>query len=405
MDELSFNWLTGFECSYPRGVDELAKTQHYTYWASDLLKVKSLGVKTLRYGVPWHLIHTAPSEFDWSWMDGPMQFMRDLELEPIVDLVHFGTPEWLADGFASAGYPVAAAEFARAFATRYPWVRYYTCVNEPSITTALCGELQHWFPYGKGERSFVSMLEHVARSVILMTWAVRDVRPDARFVWVDTGELHHGADEPGRKKAAFLNKKRFIAHDLIWGRVGEEHELRGWLRKHGMSEDALAWFSANGVQPDILGLDYYIQSEMLYRGGKAVIAPKGVRVGIAEVVREYYRRYNVPVMITETDRHDTFEVRLDWLEDLNKELLQLRREGIPMVGCCWWPAVDHIDWDTGLTEMNENINPVGLYQLVREQDGRLSRVETVLTQRFREVVAASGTSVPAIAEPVVIQAN
>lgn len=387
MDELNFNFLTGLECSYPRGVDELEKTQHYTFWGSDLLKVKSLGLDTLRYGVPWHRVHTAPGEFDWRWLDGPMQMMRDLGLTPIVDLVHFGTPEWIDEGFANPACPAAAAEFALAFAHRYPWVKYYTVVNEPSITAALCGEVGLWYPRGRDERSYVRVLEHVARTVVLMTWAVQDTAPESRFVWVDSCEHHHGLDDEGRTRAEFLNDKRFVAHDLILGRVDESHPMHAFLVRHGMSEATLEWFRENGVAPDILGLDYYVQSEMAYKKGKGKIAPKGVRLGLGEVAREYHARYQVPIMITETDAHSTVEDRIAWLEGTVAEMLGLRDEGIPVLGYCWWPLVDHIDWDTGLAENNGNINPVGLFSLVREPDGRLSRVETALTERFRQYVS------------------
>lgn len=387
MDELNFNFLTGLECSYPRGVDELEKTQHYTFWGSDLLKVRSLGLDTLRYGVPWHRVHTAPGEFDWRWLDGPMQMMKDLGLTPIVDLVHFGTPDWLDQGFANPACPAAAAEFALAFAYRYPWVKYYTVVNEPSITSALCGEAGLWYPRGRGERSYVRVLEHVARAVILMTWAVRDTAPESRFVWVDTCEHHHALDDVSRDKADFLNLKRFVAHDLILGRVDRAHPLHDFLARNGMSEATLEWFRHNWVAPDVLGLDYYVQSEMAHEVDREYVAPKGVRLGIGEVARQYHARYQAPIMVTETDAQSSVEDRIVWLEETVAEMLSLRAEGVPVVGYCWWPLVDHVDWDTGLAEDNGRINPVGLFGLVREADGRMSRVETALTERFRQYVA------------------
>jgi beta-glucosidase/6-phospho-beta-glucosidase/beta-galactosidase len=405
VNELDFNWLTGFECSYPNGVDELEKTQHYTHWGSDLLKVKSLGVKSLRYGVPWHRIHTAPGEFDWTWIDGPMQMMQDLGLTPIVDLVHFGTPRWLEGAFANDAYPAAAAEFALHFALRYPWVKYYTCVNEPSISAALCGELEHWYPRGRGERSYVRMLQNIARSVILMTWAVRDTTHGARFVWVDTCEYHHALDEANRERCDFLNQKRFLSHDLIWGRVNASHPLRAFLLEHGADPRALVWFEENGVQPDILGLDYYIQSEMSYEGEAAHISGHDVRLGMAGVARHYHARYDVPIMITETDAHDSIEARIRWLEETSAEMLGLRAEGVPVLGYCWWPAVDHIDWDTGLAEDNGHVNPVGLFALVREPDGRLSRVETALTERFRQIAAQGGLVAPGSFRGVGFESN
>ena len=45
-----FKWMTGFECSaLPQiGADELEETQHYRWWASDLVRVRGVGITMIR---------------------------------------------------------------------------------------------------------------------------------------------------------------------------------------------------------------------------------------------------------------------------------------------------------------------------------------------------------------------
>lgn len=47
-------------------------------------------------------------------------------------------------------------------------------------------------------------------------------------------------------------------------------------------------------------------------------------------------------------------------------MLQLRRDGVPIIGFTWYSLTDQIDWDTALREENGNINPLGLYDLERQ---------------------------------------
>src|SRR5947199_40875 len=59
----NFMFATGIECSYPTidagrvRRDELAECGHYERWREDLQLVKALGLRVLRYGLPYYRIH------------------------------------------------------------------------------------------------------------------------------------------------------------------------------------------------------------------------------------------------------------------------------------------------------------------------------------------------------------
>src|SRR4051812_45094561 len=99
----NFMFATGIECSYPKIKDEngrmvrrdqLEECGHYERYAEDLNLVKDLGLKFLRYGLPYHRIHLGPGKFDWEWSDAALAELHRLEIEPILDLCHFGVPDW-----------------------------------------------------------------------------------------------------------------------------------------------------------------------------------------------------------------------------------------------------------------------------------------------------------------------
>src|SRR5947209_8505832 len=79
-----FMFATGIECSAPTiqngsvRRDLLEECGHYTRWQEDLALTRDLGLRYLRYGLPYHRIHMAPGRYDWEFADLAMQEMQRL---------------------------------------------------------------------------------------------------------------------------------------------------------------------------------------------------------------------------------------------------------------------------------------------------------------------------------------
>src|SRR6478672_8375750 len=132
-----FMFTTGIENSYPvifeNGkkvrVDEMEKCFHYKRWKEDFQLVKEMGIRFLRYGPPYYKTHIGPGKYDWSFTDEVFKKLEELEITPIVDLCHFGVPDWLGN-FQNPDFPQYFSEYAKAFAERFPKLQFYTPVNE-----------------------------------------------------------------------------------------------------------------------------------------------------------------------------------------------------------------------------------------------------------------------------------
>lgn len=131
-----------------RRLDELELVGHYEQWREDIDRAAAIGFTAMRCGVPWYRVEPAPGRFDWSWTDQMLEYMVDLGLRPIADLVHYGTPLWMPDAFADPRYVTRVTAYASAFAERYAGiVRNYTPVNEPGVTALVCGYAGVWPPH------------------------------------------------------------------------------------------------------------------------------------------------------------------------------------------------------------------------------------------------------------------
>src|SRR3954468_666575 len=217
---LRFMFAVGIECSCPTNaegrVDQLASTGHYEQWKTDLKLVRDLELRYLRYGPPIYKIWLGPDHYDWAWLDSVMHEMRKLGIVPIIDLLHFGLPDWLGD-FQNPQWPQYFAEYAGQFAERYPWVRYYTPVNEIYVTALFSASFGWWNERLMTDAAFVTNVKHCCRASINAMRSILDLRPDAIFVFSESTEyVHPGA--PGLvEQAHFMNERRFLSLDLMFG--------------------------------------------------------------------------------------------------------------------------------------------------------------------------------------------
>ncbi len=411
-----FAWMTGFECStFPGvGMDQLELTQHDRFWGGDLARAAEAGCRTIRYGIRWHVVNPRPHVWDWSSLDGPFDLMRELGIEPIVDLFHFGVPTWLDEGVMSPVFPDFQAELCGRFARRYPWVRWYTPTNEPYIMAQFGGEGAIWPPYRRGAESFATASLHVARGLCEGWAAITAARSDARMMVSDTCEYHHvvdGASDAVRQRAALLNERRFWMHELYGGRVGRDHPFGAWLLRHGVSSGELDWFREHPAPLDVVGLDHYPHSEHQYRDGPDggildETRPLAEQLGPGELARQYVERLGRPVLFAETGAPGDDATKVAWLDRLVEQVRAARADGMPIIGITWWGLIDQVDWGGGLRRYRHAIDPTGLYALewrdawdrpwdgpleptLDAHGGRLARVATGALAAWKRYAEAS----------------
>jgi beta-glucosidase len=370
-----FMFATGIECSYPtietaRGTvrqDEMAKCDHYGRWREDFVLTRELGVNYLRYGPPYYRIHAGPGKYDWAFTDEVLPVMRELGIVPIMDLCHFGVPDWLGN-FQNPDLPGYFREYARAFAARYPWVRLYTPMNEMYIAAEFSAYYGWWNERLRTHRSFVTALKHIVRASYEAMLGIIEVRPDALFVLCESSEHTHANDPAGAERAEMFNDRCLLSLDLTCGRhVGVG--MYEYLRDNGVTEDEYAYFMRHDLSEHfVMGHDYYPANEKLLvgdedreRAGERVYG--GDVFGYYVLARKYHERYRLPVMHTETNAREPGAVA--WLWKTWANIQQLRRDGMPVCGMTWYSLTDQVDWDTALREENNRANPLGLYDLDR----------------------------------------
>ncbi|GEN50404.1 family 1 glycosylhydrolase [Alkalibacterium pelagium] len=394
-----FKWAVGIENTFvtqiekgERPLDEYELTQHYENWESDLDLVRKTGVGMIRYGIPWYTIEKKPNEFDWEWTDKVMRYFKsNVELTPIIDLIHYGTPHWLEDEFSNPSYPEVVARFAKAFAERYgSFIKYYTPMNEPYVTAEFCGLNAVWPPYLEGLSGFYQIMTQAGKGIILTQKAIHEVVPDAVFIHVDATKRYHTDEARLETEMELWNENRFVMWELIQGRIVTGHPLYDWMISYGTAPETLDWFSQHPVQPDIVGLNYYPQFSVhaITRDNKgSIIFPNVMGTGsdLTEIAEEAYKRYGKPIMITETSFNGSEDERLSWLNEVVDSCEKMISNQLPVMGLTWFPFFDLVDWGyrTSDKTVEEELLPFGLYTLA-QADGKLVRKKNRVADEFVE---------------------
>ena len=363
----------GVECTINRVGDEYFSQIHrgeHIDRLDDLDRFATLGIRAIRYPVLWE--HVAPAGLeraDWRWPDERLERLRSLGLRPIVGLVHHGSGP-RDTSLVDRAFPEKLAAYAGAVAARYPWVRDYTPVNEPLTTARFSGLYGLWYPHGRDEHTFKDALFNQCRGIVLAMRAIRRVNPDARLVQTDDLGTTWATPKLAYQ-ARFNNALRWLAWDLLCGRVDRRHALWTWLLKYCRATPReILWFRDNRCPPDIVGVNHYVTSDRFldenlerypthHHGGnrrhryadveaaRARALPGG---GVAPLLRQAWNRYRLPLAVTEAHIDATREDQLRWLAETWTGAEQARKDGADVRAVTVWGLLGSFDWNCLLTE-------------------------------------------------------
>ena len=358
----------GIECTLnrvgDRWLDQIERSGHDVR-EGDVELLAGLGVKALRYPVLWERI--APmslTQLQWAWTDARLARLRDAGIRPIAALLHHGSgPAYTS--LIDPHFPRLFADFASQVAERYPWLTDYTPINEPLTTARFSTLYGLWYPHHRDDRSFVRAVLNQARGIVLAMQAIRRVNPQARLIQTEDCGAIFGTSETA-SQVKFENARRWLTFDLLTGRVDARHPLGPFLIKHGASHAELAFLQQHATPPDVVGLNYYLTSDRFLdhrlshyprsmHGGNGRIRYADVDAVRARVegiagheahLLEAWRRYGLPVAITEVHLGCTREEQVRWLIEAWQAAKAARAKGANVVAITPWALLGSFDWDS-----------------------------------------------------------
>lgn len=390
----------GIECTVNRvgdiWFDQMSRGGHDTR-SSDLAKFAELGIKAIRYPILWErLAPTRAGGIDWRWTDERLACLADLDVRPIVGLVHHGSgPAYTS--LLDEQFPEQLAAFAGAVARRYPWVKDFNPINEPLTTARFSGLYGHWYPHHRSDRSYVRALLNQLRATVRAMQTIRETIPDARLIQTeDCG--HTFGTAAIQPQVEHESARQRLTWDLLTGRVDDRHPLHAFLTGAGMTAADEDFFLEARCPPDIVGLNYYLTSDryldqridrypsethatngvMHYADVEAVRArAEGIGGHLGHLLSAWHR-YGLPVALTEVHLACTREEQMRWLWESWRAAEAARAQGVDVRGVTAWALLGSYDWDSLVTTDAGHYEP-GVFDL-RAPSPRPTALATIVRQ-------------------------
>ena len=227
-----------------RRLDEYELTQHYQFWERTSTWRRRSGADIAPLGHPLVPRRAGAGRVRLGLgRPGRRPGCAELGLTCIVDLMHYGTPLWLENAFLHPRLPRSASPTTR---PRSPPATATGCTcgrpsTSRSINAEYCGETRHLAAVparadglrlgaraaGRGHGPHPAGGRGRA--------AGRDVRARRRRVPLRATARH-------RSRRECCEERRFLALDLVLGRVEDEHPLLEWLLRTGATGSG--WLAA-----------------------------------------------------------------------------------------------------------------------------------------------------------------
>ncbi|HZH65055.1 MAG TPA: family 1 glycosylhydrolase, partial [Flavisolibacter sp.] len=369
----------GIECTINRVqddfFDQLEYSGHYGR-TTDIDFLVDTGIEKIRYPILWERHQPAQETIiNWEPTGERLLALKQKNIDVIAGLVHHGSGPSFTD-LLDENFPFLLAAYAEKVATRFPWINYYTPVNEPLTTARFSGLYGLWYPHKNNDSAFLRILINEMKGVVLSMQAIRRINPSAKLVQTeDLGKTY--STKPLQYQARLENHRRWLTYDLLCGKVDTRHPLWNYLIKNKVTPKELEFFQQNACIPDVFGYNHYLTSER-FLDGRINRYPKNthggnglhtyadveaIRVelkeesGIEVLLKEAWHRYKRPIALTEVHLHCHREDQVRWFKQVWESCMKLREEGIQIEAVTAWAMLGSYGWNKLLTEPGGEYEP------------------------------------------------
>jgi beta-glucosidase len=286
--------------------------------------------------------------------------LRQVDIQPMVTLLHFTLPLWIADrgGLTADDFADRFARFANEAARRLgAEVDLWCTVNEPNVQMYQGYVQGEWPPglrdTGQAALAFAGLVRgHVAASV-----AIRATDPGARI----------GA---AVNLIVFDPSRRWWLLD--WIAASEADKGFNWAFYDSIDSGRISFDLAGFPEideplsdlagsADFFGINYYRRNLVRFAPsapglvtllqGPGPLSDSGVEIypeGLLRMIRRVWERYELPIIITENGVSDANgQLRSEFLREHAHAVARAVGEGIPVDGYFHWSLLDNFEWTEG----------------------------------------------------------
>ncbi|MGB7564864.1 MAG: family 1 glycosylhydrolase [Prochlorococcaceae cyanobacterium] len=342
-----------------------AAADHWNRVSEDVELIRSLGANALRFSIEWSRLEPAPGQWEhraWDHYADEIAQLRSVGVEPMVTLLHFTLPGWLAErgGLVAEEFPQRLETFAAEAGRRLgAGVRLWCTLNEPNVQMFYGYVNGQWPPGLRDKALAVRAFAGLLRGHALAARALRAACPGAQI----GAALHLVVAEPLRSWWPLDRlATRLVETGFNWAFYDSIQRGALQLRLPGFPvlDEAMAELAGSA---DFVGVNFYRRHLVRFapdtptmvelRSGPGPLSDAGVEIlpqGLLTILRRVWNRYQLPVFITENGVADAAgSLRGPYLRSHAYAMAWAMAEGIPVKGYFHWSLLDNFEWTDGYT--------------------------------------------------------
>ncbi len=350
---------------------------HWERVDEDVRLLAELRCSVYRMSVEWARIEPAPGQFDEEALHhyrAEIESLRAAGIEPLVTLHHFTDPIWFesSGGWLGVDSPAIFGRFVRKVVESLgDLVSEWVVINEPNVY-ALYGHLLGEWPPGHGALGeYLRCARNMIRAHRRCYLLIHEIRSAKGFTDTMVGSsIHFRVFHPAGKglldRFAAGAFSYFFHHAFVVGVIRGRFTLplkRIAVRELRSRDRARA--RGRKRYSDFIGVNYYSRELVKFGlGGDLLVGTRTVQPGLArndlgwevypqglkEVAAGVYRKYQLPVYITENgtcDSEDRFRPR--YIYEHLSAVRELVDEGVDVRRYYHWSLLDNFEWAEGLS--------------------------------------------------------
>jgi beta-glucosidase len=352
---------------------------HWNRFEGDYDLAVELGHNAHRLSIEWSRVEPRPGEYDpaaWAHYREMLAALKARGMTVFLTLHHFTVPTWFADAGAwlMPESPALFAGFARDAARELgDLVDFWITINEPMHYLTQAYFRGEWPPETADFFKAHEVGVNLFRAHNLAYEIIKAERPDAR-VGASVNAIR--VSPCGEPSLLELVSEPFASWFVnYWFLDKTRNHLDFIGTQYYMAESALAI------------LEGYERPEVEEHGPRTDMGWRIYPAGIGEAVLETYRRYGVPIYITENGIADADDDLRGWY--IHSHLVELHKAieaGADVRGYLHWSLLDNFEWKYGWAP------EFGLIHVDRATQERIVRESA---RSYAEVIRANAIEDPA----------
>ena len=329
---------------------------HYHRYPEDFKLAKQVGLNAFRFGVEWSRIESIEGRFNKEAINHYKRYIAELKsygIQPVINLWHWTVPVWFEDqgGFTKKRNIAYFVRFVERIARELVIpCKVVITINEANSYIGMTFVEGEWPPR---QRSLLKAYK-VYRNLAIAHREVYKLlkRRDPSLV---IGAAHQCNNNQPKRPHNLLDKLVAASANYGWNwwwlnRIRDCQDFVGFnyyftdyfhgitrknphhhIRTHRTNQRGLHRHRRHNPPGPLNDLGWYMEPDSIYK-----------------VIMQIARRYQKPIIITETGVADEADkYRQWWMEETIKATERANREGANVSGYFYWSLLDNFEWSTG----------------------------------------------------------